>query len=134
MKKLLWILMIISNPLFSGDIEVSIQCEDTGTLILFLVDKDNFNKPMDGLIRKEVKVNKKGEYVCLFININEGRYGVKAFLDTNMDNKLNIGIFGPSEPWGFSWRDQRKKTKPRFQDIFFEHKEKNSLIKVRLES
>ena len=33
--------------------------------------------------------------------------------------KLDRGLFGPSEPWGMSWQGEPKKGIPRFSDIAF---------------
>lgn len=133
MKRLI-ILLAVSTKLIAGDIEVLVNCSSPGTLVLFLVDRDNYDKPLVGLVKREVLIVKEGEYSCFFDDISPGNYGVKAFLDLNNDRKLNIGLMGPKEPWGFSWREKGKKGRPKFEDILFEHRELDSYVKVRLKN
>jgi uncharacterized protein (DUF2141 family) len=37
-----------------------------------------------------------------FTNIPYGEYAIASFLDKNENQSLDIGLFGPTEPWGFS--------------------------------
>jgi uncharacterized protein (DUF2141 family) len=43
-----------------------------------------------------------------------------VFIDTNGNEKVDRGLFGPSEPWGMSWQEKRVARIPRFKDIAFQ--------------
>jgi uncharacterized protein (DUF2141 family) len=54
-----------------------------------------------------------------FLKIPGGEYGIRVFVDTNRNGKLDRGLLGPREPWGMSWRGKRASRIPRFKDIAF---------------
>ena len=49
-----------------------------------------------------------------------GRYAVKCFQDTNGNRKLDIGMFGPKEPWAVHRPARPKLRPPRFEEMAFE--------------
>jgi uncharacterized protein (DUF2141 family) len=54
-----------------------------------------------------------------FVGLRPGRYAVKCFQDTNGNGKIDIGIFGPKEPWA-TFRSARPKLRaPRFEEMAF---------------
>ena len=55
-----------------------------------------------------------------FQNVEKGTYGIRCFQDLNGDGKLNKGMFGPSEPWGMSWKEEKVLRWPGFDKISFE--------------
>jgi uncharacterized protein (DUF2141 family) len=49
-----------------------------------------------------------------------GRYALKCFQDTNGNKKIDIGMFGPKEPWS-TYRLARPKFRPpRFEEMAFD--------------
>jgi len=54
-----------------------------------------------------------------FPDMEAGVYGIKCYLDKNKNGKLDIGMFGPKEPWGMSIRDKRPIGPPKFEDYSF---------------
>jgi uncharacterized protein (DUF2141 family) len=65
---------------------------------------------------KEIKEEKVS---FQFIDIPPGRYGIRCFLDEDGNEKLNKGVFGPSEPWGMSWQGGKSSGWPKFKHIAF---------------
>jgi uncharacterized protein (DUF2141 family) len=49
-----------------------------------------------------------------------GTYAVRAFLDTNGNQELDMGMFGPKEPWGVYTASGRIVGPPRFRSLAFE--------------
>ncbi len=55
-----------------------------------------------------------------FAGLAPGRYALKAFQDLNGNGKIDIGIFGPKEPWA-TYRLARPKLRPpRFEEMAFD--------------
>ena len=55
-----------------------------------------------------------------FAGLAPGWYALKAFQDTNGNGKIDIGMFGPKEPWA-TYRPARPKLRPpRFEEMAFD--------------
>ena len=55
-----------------------------------------------------------------FADLAPGRYALKAFQDVNGNGKIDIGVFGPKEPWA-TYRLARPKLRPpRFEEMAFD--------------
>ncbi len=55
-----------------------------------------------------------------FADLAPGRYALKAFQDENGNGRIDIGVFGPKEPWS-TYRLARPKLRPpRFDEMAFE--------------
>ena len=55
-----------------------------------------------------------------FAGLAPGRYALKAFQDANGNGKIDIGMFGPKEPWA-TYRLARPKLRPpRFEEMAFD--------------
>ena len=126
MKRFLLTIVIIAAIPIIGQAEQyrvsgSVLVEEGDILYIYLVDKDQFSIPFTGIkeIRIELEENNKQTIPFTFLGIPEGQYGIRVFVDTNGNEKLDRGIFGPSEPWGMSWQGEPKKGIPRFSDIAF---------------
>lgn len=93
-------------------------CSGEHPIRIALIGKDFFEnqKPLQGIIRKPSQV-KDGKVTYEF-RVEPGDYGVTAFEDEDENGKLEMGMFGPSEPSQFyrkftAWRA------PRFEDVRF---------------
>lgn len=92
----------------SFSIKGKINCSEEGTLYLFLVDKHSFKIPFTGIDTLVIKPESGIDSVSFeFKNVQKGKYGIRGFLDKNENEKLDKGLFGPSEPWVISWQDGR---------------------------
>jgi uncharacterized protein (DUF2141 family) len=55
-----------------------------------------------------------------FAGLAPGRYALRCFQDVNGNKKLDIGMFGPKEPWS-TYRLARPKFRPpRFEEMAFD--------------
>ncbi|MFP4566861.1 MAG: DUF2141 domain-containing protein [Spirochaetaceae bacterium] len=52
--------------------------------------------------------------------VPNGTYAVRAFLDSNGNQELDMGAFGPKEPWGVYKASGRIVGPPRFDHLAFE--------------
>ncbi|UCB46690.1 MAG: DUF2141 domain-containing protein [Spirochaetota bacterium] len=100
----------------------SVLVEKVGDLYIYLVDEDQFPIPFTGIQERKIKLEeeKYQKITFSFSGIPEGHYGIRVFVDINYNGKLDRGLFGPSEPWGMSWKGEPKKGIPRFSDIAFQ--------------
>jgi uncharacterized protein (DUF2141 family) len=97
---------------------------------VFLIDETTFKTPQTGvdtLILKPIAsiVN------FTFNSCQKGTYGIRCFQDLNNNGILDKGMFGPAEPYGFSWKFS-KKFPFDFSDISFLAKS-NSFITIKME-
>jgi uncharacterized protein (DUF2141 family) len=97
---------------------------EEGVLYIYLVDEKQFSIPFTGVVELVVPISPahldSGTVPFAFQRIPAGRYGIRVFIDTNDNGKLDRGLFGPSEPWGMSWQEKRVARIPHFKDIAFQ--------------
>ncbi|MFP4484204.1 MAG: DUF2141 domain-containing protein [Spirochaetaceae bacterium] len=55
-----------------------------------------------------------------FTDVPPGTYAVRAFLDSNRNDDLDIGILGPKEPWAIYRAPRPVRTPPRFDRVSFD--------------
>ena len=116
----------------NGEIRL-IKIESPGELFILLVNADTFKKPLHSYKKiiipigdKEIKA-KRVQFE--FESIPKGKYGIRCYLDTNGNKKLDKGMIGPKEPWGMSWQGGKVMGWPKFEDICFElRKDLNNLV------
>ena len=125
MMRFLLIILLTAIPIMgqAGQYRVSgsVLVNKAGILYIYLVDKDQFSIPFTGIKELRITLEENQEQTVLFSfsNIPQGQYGIRVFVDTNGNGKLDRGLLGPSEPWGMSWQGEPKKGIPRFGDIAF---------------
>jgi len=89
----------------------------TGDIYVFLVNSETFGIPLSGIDTIIIKAKAKTIHFN-FTQVKPGIYGIRCFQDLNCNEKLDRGLFGPSEPYGFSWN--KRETFPfGFNDISF---------------
>jgi hypothetical protein len=97
--------------------------DEEGVAHIYLVDAEQFSEPFTGVEEIVTDISPgqlaTGFVPFSFLNIPGGEYGIRVFVDTNGNGKLDRGLLGPSEPWGMSWRGERTSRIPRFRDIAF---------------
>jgi uncharacterized protein (DUF2141 family) len=139
MKRFFLIVVLMAVPV-NGQAEQysisgSVLVKKAGVLYIYLVDEKQFSIPLTGIveIRKNLKEKREQKIPFSFSGIPDGEYGIRVYVDTNGNGKLDRGVFGPSEPWGMSWQGEPKRGIPRFEDIAFyvERDVKNIIIDTR---
>lgn len=69
----------------------------------------------------------------VFYNVLPQSYCIQAFVDVNANGELDMGAFGPKEPWG-NYRFARPRMRaPRFDEMAFEVNADIDGISIRLE-
>ena len=112
-------------PAFTEDLSGKIYFESpqTGDLYIFIADEEAFKIPFSGIDRLIIPVGcgelEAGSIEFSLESIPRGTYCIRCYLDTNGDGKLNRGITGPSEPWGMSFKSERNRGIPQFDDVSF---------------
>ena len=122
MRNLISILVILfsTTHCFAQNHKVSVNCKvnDKGTLYVLLVDSETFKTPLHSVQKQIIVLNNNNRNIEItFGNVTSGQYGIRCFIDTNDNGKLDRGLFGPSEPWGMSWNREKHKTIPSFDQI-----------------
>lgn len=98
-------------------VEIHTTVQNKGKIIAFLVDETNFNMPLSGVDTVVAKPTNKTIHFK-FKSREKGVYGIRCIHDLNSNGKLDKGMFGPVEPYGFSWKTE-KKFPFEFNDISF---------------
>lgn len=117
-------LLVFAGAGHAGEVEgsritVRISYPTGGVLYVFLVDKEMFDRRMVSLQKRVSRVEGKGVATVAFKDVPPGTFGVRCFLDTNGNGELDRGLFGPTEPWGMSFRNGRPERWPRWDQINF---------------
>ncbi len=100
-----------------------IHFNGSGAIHVLLVDEEAFQVPLKGL--KKLTITPRGTQLAsgrarfTFGNLDPGVYGIRCFQDRNGNSRLDRGLFGPSEPWGMSFKGERPFGRPDFADIAF---------------
>lgn len=105
-----------------GSISGQIHINQPGIIFIYLVDEQSSQIPLSGslLTIEPSKDDVDAGFVSfLFSNLEQGTYGIRCFQDLNDNGKLDKGLFGPSEPWGFSWNKQTHNIRPIFLDYCY---------------
>ena len=126
MKRILLTVVFIAISIIGHaeqySISGSVLVNKAGVLYIYLVDEKQFSIPHTGLMetRKNLREKREQKIPFSFSGIPEGEYGIRVYVDTNGNEQLDRGVFGPSEPWGMSWQGEPKRGIPRFEDIAFD--------------
>ncbi len=127
-----------------------IHFKKTGDIHVTLVTKEQFEADGDG--DKEQEEEKQGvepSSFALIIPVGKkeqkakrvsftfeggavGMFGIQCFQDVNGNGELDMGTFGPKEPWGM-YRPKRPAFRgPKFEEIKFEVKENMTDISIEV--
>jgi uncharacterized protein (DUF2141 family) len=116
-----------SDVTISGEIITTSQ--NKGQIIVFLVNETMFKIPLTGVDTTIISPIDRKVYFT-FNPCKKGTYGIRCFHDVNSNGILDKGMFGPTEPYGFSWKSG-KKFPFDFSDIsFFADSDKSKTIKM----
>jgi len=81
-------------------------------------DKDHFR--MGDVIPVGTQEHTGESLTFVLENVPPGRYALQSFQDVNGNEKLDIGMFGPKEPWG-NYRHSRPRFRaPTFDECAFD--------------
>lgn len=134
------VLLLFSQVLF-GDMEQKvfrvsgrIEIEESGLVYIYLVDEETWKVPLTGFmcIKIEPDICNGGSISFEFNTVPEGEYGIRCFQDLNDNGELDKGLFGPKEPWGFSFKNIKQSGIPRFSDYSFYVDKDYSNIEIQL--
>lgn len=90
-----------------------------GRVYVFLCDRESFYTPLSGVDTVSYWVHYDKTYIDYeFKDIPAGEYAIRSFQDVNGNHRLDKWMFGPQEPWGFSYSGEMK-FPPSFDDVSF---------------
>jgi uncharacterized protein (DUF2141 family) len=120
---LIWVTVFHLEAANTHSISGRVLINEEGVLYIYLVDEEQFPTPFTGIMEHVIPISSthldNGNVPFNFQNIPSGSYGIRVFIDTNNNSKLDRGLSGPKEPWGMSWQEKRAARIPRFEDIAF---------------
>lgn len=100
-----------------------IRFKKTATIFLTLLTEDATGKEIFAkgkTIKLQTEDIKRGVVAYEFSGLQPGRYALKCYQDVNENRKLDIGMFGPKEPWA-TYRPVRSRFgPPKYDDMVFE--------------
>lgn len=113
-------LVLVAAAHAEGDANLTVTIHGVtgkgGELRVGLYDEESFAergaKPLVG----QVVPATEGTMTVTFAGIAPGTYGIKAVQDENANGKADMGMFGPTEPIGFSNDAKPKMGPPDFTD------------------
>ena len=137
MKKLcLGLLLGISCSLLGQktDIQIKIKGIKTkeGKLLIGLYNSDK-EFPKGKVYRKVEVTPEKNTLIYTFKDVDKGKYAVAVLHDENNNGKMDIGMLGPKEAYGFSNDARGVLSPPSFDKASFivDGKEKNIELYVK---
>lgn len=130
MKKIMIIIIycviftgVVANTECYFDISGKIYNKNNEPIHIFLVDEETSKIPLSGIQTLIITPDdidlSRGYILFRFNKIKSGVYGIRCFQDMNANNKLDKGLFGPIEPWGFSWNEKKNLKWPKFKSYCF---------------
>jgi uncharacterized protein (DUF2141 family) len=127
---------IFPTPSDTFTIQGEIKYKKTGTIYLTLVTGEDF-KNADAyqmIWKKEIKEKPRGwqSIPFEFKNVKPGVFALKCFMDRNGNEKLDIGSFGPKEPWGMYRKKRPLFRAPKWKEIAFELKKDLKKIRIKI--
>ncbi len=109
----------------TGKIHISLISKD-------IAEKEGAKSPFSAIIEVGEKESEAKKVAFAFENVPAGTYAIRAFQDVNGNGDLDMGSFGPKEPWG-NYRDKRPTFRgPKFEEMAFEVKEEMKDIVVEV--
>jgi uncharacterized protein (DUF2141 family) len=119
-------------------VEGEVLFSETGDIYITLVTEQLFGTPYEGARKSLITVGeeelKAGCVRFRFMGVDAGVYGIRCYQDVNGNGELDRGLFGPSEPWGMSWQQEKPSRWPKFENIAFEVKVDIRDIKILLQN
>jgi uncharacterized protein (DUF2141 family) len=121
----LFLWLVVFNLEAENGYEISgrVFISEGGVLHIHLVDEDQFSVPFTGIKEIDITITsahlESGFVQFSFQEILSGRYGIRVFIDTNGNGRLDRGLLGPREPWGMTWQGKRVSGIPHFKNIAF---------------
>ena len=102
--------------------------EEEGTLYVALLDQTRWDDPTgeDTKSREgyaqgfSEEVTEHDHVTYTLENVPPGSYAIRAFVDTNDNETLDMGVLGPREPWGVYRATGRIVGPPRFSNLCFD--------------
>jgi uncharacterized protein (DUF2141 family) len=133
MKTLAAAFLVMALPAGAATLTVKVDGVTAagGNLMVALCDSATYSgsgKPLHGM-----KIPAKaGSMTVHFDAIAPGPYAVKVMQDVNGNGKMDIGLFGPSEPYGFSNNVRAVMSAPSFDKAKFEIHDGDNQIAITI--
>ncbi|MEO8926562.1 MAG: DUF2141 domain-containing protein [Caulobacteraceae bacterium] len=102
------------------------------TASLYPGDKSQFLIKNGALKVWSVPAQAPTSRMCIWLPRGPGTYAVAVYHDANSNHRLDIGMFGPTEAYGFSNNPRIMFAKPSFDSVKFQARAGETTVHVRL--
>ena len=128
MKKILVILFVLLLNTWGQATEKKFKVSGSirytkhkGTIYVKLFTRQEFNQKGEPEFAQTITINKDNQKAVSFEfkNVPEGIYAIKCFQDLNGNGKIDMGFFGPKEPYGLFRKKGNIYRRPQFNDLSF---------------
>lgn len=113
-----------------------IHFEKSGTVYVKVVTRKQYADNTSSPFRLKIPVDAAAKTKTVpfaFRGIPEGTYGIMVFEDINGNGKLDMGMFGPKEPWGMYRPVRPMFRRPKFSEMAFPLKKDLTHIVIQLQ-
>jgi len=112
--------LLLAGEALAFSVSGAVHYEGPGVIYVNLVEEEDFSgRGGKGQMLLPPAGATKGRMSFRFENVPAGVYALRCFQDQDGDRSLDIGLFGPTEPWAMSWKRGRPFGRPSFEDVSF---------------
>lgn len=136
MKKICLLIVLTGGIAFSQQksnltVEIkNIQSSKGNILIALYNNAKSFPK---GLPTQKVSIPSKGNtFQYTFKDISDGQYAIAVLHDENKNKKMDIGVLGPKEAYGFSNNARGVLAPPNYKDAAFSIHGEDKIVSIIL--
>jgi uncharacterized protein (DUF2141 family) len=106
--------------------------EDKGVALIQLANSaEDYDGDDSGFRGAEIPIANK-EATAVFTDVPYGEYAVKVFHDANQNRKLDFGLMGPKEAYGFSNNARGRFGPPGYEEVKFVLAENELTIEIEV--
>lgn len=106
--------------------------EDKGVALIQLANSaEDYDGDDSGFRGAAIPIANK-EATAVFTDVPYGEYAVKVFHDANQNRKLDFGLMGPKEAYGFSNNARGRFGPPDYDDVKFALAAKELTIEIEV--
>jgi uncharacterized protein (DUF2141 family) len=105
---------------------------EKGTVVIQLANSATDYKQNDNAFRFAEAKPKHGRATFTFESVPYGTYAIKVFHDENDNRKLDVGMRGPTERYGFSNGARGLMGPPKFEDAKFTLSDRTLQLEINL--
>ncbi len=124
-----------TGPLQTGSIIVEVATFEKLSGVLYVAlynSKEGFPDKEDKVFRTACEKVTQASARIVFRDVPYGTYAISLYHDVNANGKMDMGAFGPLEPYGFSNNAKAVFSAPPFSKAAFTHDSEQTTTTIKL--